>query len=240
MNIKNIMDRVFFILSVPKCVCCGEKLDYSQKAFCPKCYANFEDLKTRNCSHCSKILSKCSCSNEYLRGHFIKKVIKCFRYRVDSESNPGNSLIYSLKRDNRKDVLSVCADELTKAINNSIDDPKKYIITNVPRRKAAIVEFGIDHSELLAREIANRLGAKYISFLASKNRKEQKSLSREERLQNVKLEVKLDMDLTGKSVIIVDDIITSGASIGSCAAFLRSMGCKDIVAASLGIAYKDS
>lgn len=239
MNIREIKDRVLFALSVPKCICCNERLDYGQKAFCPKCSAEYEDFKTRNCSRCAKMLQECSCSNEYLRGHFVGKTVKSFRYLVRDDYKAANSLIFSMKKDNREDVLDICADEMIKSIKNSIPNPEDYIITNVPRRKAAIIEYGIDHSALLAEEVAKRLEAKYIPLLKSNSKKAQKSLEHSERMKNANFDLIKNIDLTGKSVIIVDDVITSGASMGSAAALIRSLGCKNIVAASLGIAYKD-
>lgn len=240
MNISEIKDRVLFTLSVPKCICCGERLDYGQKAFCLKCSLEFEEYKTRNCSKCAKVLQSCCCSNEYLRGHFVSKTLKCFRYMVREDSNASNSLIFSLKKDNRADVLDACADEMEKSIRNSIKDPENYIITNVPRRRSAIVEYGIDHSALLAKEVAKRVGAKYVCLLKSNAKKAQKSLERSERIKNVSFDLIKEIDLTGKGVIIVDDVITSGASMGSASALIRSLGCRNIVAACLGIAYKDS
>ena len=240
MNIKDVMDRVLYALSVPKCVCCGERLDYGQNAFCRKCSTEFDEFCTRNCSKCSKILNECHCSMDYLEGHFVKNIVKCYRYIGNQGTSPGNALIYSLKRDNRKDVLSFCADKMELAIANSVKSPEKVIFTNVPRRNSAIVEYGIDHSEILARELANRFNAEYCKILKSKAKIEQKSLDRSERLKNADFSIVDDIDLKGKDVIIVDDIITSGASMASAAALIRSMGCKNITAAALAIAYKDS
>ena len=92
----------------------------------------------------------------------------------------------------------------------------------------------------MAKEVAKSLGAKYISLLKSNSKKAQKSLEHSERMKNANFDLIKDVDLTGKGVIIIDDVITSGASMGCAAALIRSLGCKNIVAASLGIAYKDS
>lgn len=239
MNIKNIMDRVLFALSVPKCVCCKTRLDYGENALCLKCSAEFEQFKTRNCSRCARKLNMCSCSNDFLEAHYIKRTIKCFRYLNRNDATPGNALIYSLKRDNRSDVLKRCADELEYAIRNSISDPGGYIFTNVPRRKSAIIEHGIDHSELLARELAKRFDAEYISLLKSNAKKPQKSLETADRFKNADFYISKNIDLTGRAVILVDDIITSGASMSKAASLIRSLGSREINAASLAIAYKD-
>lgn len=239
MNIKNIMDRVLFALSVPKCVCCKTRLDYGENALCLKCSAEFEQFKTRNCSRCARKLNMCSCSNDFLEAHYIKRTIKCFRYLNRNDATPGNALIYSLKRDNRSDVLKRCADELEIAIRNSVPTPDSYVFTNVPRRKSAIIEHGIDHSELLARELAKRFDAEYISLLKSNAKKPQKSLETADRFKNADFYISKNIDLTGRAVILVDDIITSGASMSKAASLIRSLGSREINAVSLAIAYKD-
>ena len=239
MNIKEIMDRALFALSVPKCVCCGSRLNYGENALCPKCSAEFEDFKSRNCSKCARLLHKCDCSNAYLEGHYIKRVIKCYRYLDRDNAKPGNSLIYSLKRDNRSDVLDKCADELVAALRNSIENPEHYVITNIPRRHTAIVEYGIDQSELLAKAVAKRVGARYKSLLYSNAKAPQKSLERIERLKNAKFVLKCTRLPENSGVIIIDDIITTGASMGKAASLIRSLGVRNIVAACLAISYKD-
>ena len=240
MNINEFVDRALFALSVPKCICCRERLDYGQKAFCPKCSLEFEEFKTRNCSRCARILSECDCSNHALEGHFIKRVIKCYRYIGNDDTTPSNALIYSLKRDNRSDVLDRASDELLLALNNSVENLYEYVITNVPRRKSAIVKYGIDHSALLAEAVAKKSGAKYMALLSSNAKKAQKELIHTERKKNADFTIVKDIDLTSKKVIIVDDIITSGASMSNAATLIRSLGSKQIVAACLAIAYKDS
>jgi ComF family protein len=239
MNIKELMDRALFALSVPKCVCCGEILDYGQRAFCSSCQQNFEEFATRNCSRCARVLNECDCSNFFLETHFVKRVVKCYRYQSDNKNTPSARLIYSLKRDNRRDVLEVSTDLLLKALSNSLGDISDCIITNIPRRKSAIVEYGIDHSALLAENIAIKSGAEYISFFKSNAKHEQKSLDSLERRRNADFSLIKEIDLKGRRVIIVDDIITSGASMSNAATLIRSLGAKDIIAACLAIAYKE-
>lgn len=239
MNVRELMDRALFALSVPKCIGCGNHLDYRQKAFCPKCYDIFADHKYRNCSRCAKKLSECNCSNDFLSSHYIRHVIKCYRYSSNL-TTPSNKVIFSLKKDNRADVLELLTDELSKAILISIESPDEYIFTNIPRRKSAIIEYGIDHSEMLARSVAKRLGTSYVQLLRSTSKRAQKSLDIDERRKNASFNLVRSPDLTNKRVIIVDDIITSGASMVNAAMHIRSLGCKDITAACIAIAYKDS
>lgn len=240
MNIKELKDRALFALSVPKCVGCSKRLDYGQKAFCSKCYAEFVDFKERNCSRCAKKLSECSCSNSFLSSHYIDSVIKCYRYIQRGEIHPSSKIIFSLKRDNRRDVLDILCEELSSSIRNSVEAPEECIFTNIPRRRSAIIETGIDHSANLAMAVAKGFGAEYITLLKSESKHPQKSLDVAQRRKNANFKLVNECDLSGKRVIIVDDIITSGASMVNAAMLIRSLGCKKVTAACIAIAYKDT
>ena len=153
---------------------------------------------------------------------------------------PSNNLIYSLKRDNRKDVLEFLTKELCDAIKNSVDNPADIIFTNVPRRPESIRKYGMDHASLLAKFVAKHFSAQYYQPLISKSKHEQKHMSREERLKNASFRLKRrSKDLNGKTVILIDDIVTTGSSMGVCAMLLRALGAKQIIGAVISIAYKD-
>ena len=154
----------------------------------------------------------------------------------------GNKLIYSLKQDNRQDVIDFLADEISVSINKCIDkDLSTYVVTNVPRRKGAIVEFGYDHAERLAKAVADKLNIEYVQLLKSKSKKPQKSVYGQTRIENAKFEYKCEKDFTlkGKCVILIDDIVTTGASMTNCATLIRGLRPKKIIGACLGTAYKE-
>ena len=239
MTLKSIFRDILFYLSVPYCISCGERLNRHDVAFCPKCSLEFREIASRNCSVCNNILVHCSCSCDYLESLRVKRVVKVFRYNNRPENMTANRLIYSLKGDDRFDVTEYASDVLCEAIRNSFDTFDNVVITNVPRRKRAIVKFGYDHAARLARATARKLGAEYADLLRSRARAPQKAKREQERRINAKFCIKRRMDLTGKTVIIVDDVITTGSSVGACATLLRQMKPREIAAASLAIAYKD-
>ena len=242
MKIKELISRVLFYVTVPKCVMCKEKLDYTDRALCNKCLDVYRSHKKRNCPKCSRVLSECSCSYDSLETKGIKTLIKIFRYSKSENALPSNYLVYSLKQDNRKDVLSFLADELSAAIKISLkDDYSRCVITNVPRRDKAIVNFGYDHAKDLAKAVSKRLGIDYLEILKSDADRPQKSLHGDERKQNAKFDYKCNdnISLKGKTVILIDDIITTGASMINCALLIRKLKPRRIIGATLGTAYKE-
>ena len=136
MKIAEIWDRFLFLVSVPKCVHCKVPLDYGVPALCPACLDEYKAEKMRECSRCHKVLIECSCSNSYLESKGIKHLCKCFRYKAKRDDLRGNSLIYSLKHDYRRDTVDFLADEMVRAAKNSTHitgHPERTVITFVPR-----------------------------------------------------------------------------------------------------------
>ncbi len=92
----------------------------------------------------------------------------------------------------------------------------------------------------LALQLARRLGTLFqIPVLEAlevvPHATVQKSLTREERLQNAKKAYRCrpKVDLSGKRVLLVDDIITTGATVSACALLLLQAGAVDVTAAAI-------
>lgn len=228
-----------FYLTVPRCVGCNERLSVDDKALCKKCIPSHVILKGYECSRCFNTYDRCACVNKYLRNHHIKKLVKLFRYIPEKAGTPSNNLIYNLKRNNRRDVVNFIADELSKSIEFSVPKFKEYVITNIPRRKSAMKQYGYDHAAVLAKAIAKRLGIEYKKLLKSKAKRAQKKLTHTQRRENAKVIPNKTIDLKGKRILLLDDIVTTGSSMAVCADVLKSLKAKEIVGVAISIAYKD-
>ncbi len=240
MKFKEILTAIGFYLAVPKCVSCRERLSKDEDTLCKKCRIKYNQILFYDCSVCGKELNLCTCSTPYLKAHFIHKIIKRFRY-IPNEENAANMLIYSMKRENRSDVFNFLSRELCSSFENFKLNTEDFIITNVPRRRSAIKRYGYDHAAVLAKRIGKLLGIEYCSLLKSKNKKAQKqNHGKEERLKNTNFKYKRHIpDVKRKRIILVDDIITTGISMGAAATLIHGLGAKEIIAACIAIAYKD-
>lgn len=107
------------------------------------------------------------------------------------------------------------------------------IITPVPMYKLKKYERGYNQTELIAKELAKKLdikiGSKYL--IKNKNTKVQSTLSKMQREQNVKgaFTVKFKEEINGKSIILLDDIYTTGSTVNECAKMLKRAGAKEIL-----------
>ena len=172
----------------------------------------------------------------------VPKLIKLFRYKPSSDPNErvaANQLIYNIKRVKRRDLLDFISDEMICAINKSISTDN-LVVTNVPRKPGRVLKYGFDHSEEIAKAISVKLGIKYVKLLKSKLKAAQKKLYGDERIRNAKFDyLKRSADVAGKRVLLIDDIVTTGASMGACAVLIRGLGAREVIGACMGITYRD-
>lgn len=120
-------------------------------------------------------------------------------------------------------------------INNkeAIDFFKKadYVIP-VPIHKKRYKERGYNQCNLVAKRISSILNVKYLpnTLLKNKNTLPQSSLNSLGRIENIKeaFSVRKDVDFNGKTVILFDDIYTTGSTVEECCKQLKILGCRAI------------
>lgn len=110
-------------------------------------------------------------------------------------------------------------------------------ITWVPVTRRRLGERGFDQCELLAREVGKNLGVEVVSALEKvRDTKQQARItSSSARQANVTgaYAAREGIDLTGKQVVLVDDVVTSGATMAECAACLRIAGAENVIGLTL-------
>lgn len=121
------------------------------------------------------------------------------------------------------DFLSKCIDE------NAISCD---YITWVPLSRKRLRRRGYDQARLLAEDVAQRQKLSCMPMLRKirDNRAQSSIGNAEKRRQNVKnvYEVLPDVDIRGKHILLVDDIVTTGATLSACAAELKKTGAGQI------------
>ena len=71
------------------------------------------------------------------------------------------------------------------------------------------------------------------NFAKERNTKAQHTLSKDERSYNLKGAFKFDGDLSGKSVLIIDDLITTGNTVKEMAKVLEKANVKEVTALAI-------
>ena len=100
-------------------------------------------------------------------------------------------------------------------------------LTWVPGRRKDIARRGFDHAEVLARTLARAIGVPALGLLARKvDRPDQTELGAVARRAN--LEGAFAAERAPGRVALVDDLVTTGATAGACAAALRGAGAVEV------------
>lgn len=217
MNIfQNIKRFISYLLFPERCLSCGSP-------------------NTTLCHHCKK----------YLQEKFNPVVVKtqnkelscvsCFVYEGTIRN-----IIHSFKFQNQKSASTILSEFLTIAIQNELKSKKFDIITFVPNYKCLSYTREYNQSEILSEEISNRLGIPIKKCLTKikKNRKQHK-LSFSERQENVKGVYSSTEDLKNKTILLCDDIITTGATLSECVKELKKSGANVICATVAHTVLKD-
>lgn len=127
-------------------------------------------------------------------------------------------------------------------VEKLIGFPKIDVITCVPLTKFSLFRRGYNPSELIARRVAYRTDTPKVGAIVRVKRgKPQKGLTKREREKNVSgaFKIKDRKKIKGKSVLLIDDVLTTGATADEIAKILRSAGAREIfVATAASVEYK--
>ena len=231
-----------------KCAACSELMSYDRdaEAFCAECRAKWEMAKVEECKRCGKAVCECVCMARALEASGALCHHKLVKYSLKSPV-VHHTIMYIKKNKNHR-VTDFLASQLCAVLLADEDLPKldaeNCVVAYVPRSRSAVIEYGHDQSELLAKAIANKMGVYFAPALKRKRRwaVAQKKLNAKQRAQNVKKMFELDSNcknlIDQKIVLLVDDIVTTGASMGVCASVLIRSGVRLVIC--LSVAYTPS
>ncbi len=243
MTDMRILTELFF---PPKCAACGDLLDWSQKrkgAFCKGCYAVFQSEKKATCGICALPVDQCLCMTEAMQKAGGEGLCKAVYYLHGNAASIQNRIIFFIKRNRTKRVFRCLAEELSPRLSALLSDPvmaeSSVIITFVPRRRQPYLEFGVDQAKELAKEIGVSLALPTVAVFAQsrRHRKPQKHLNVRDRFREVKkaYRLKTSAEVAGKTVVLVDDMVTTGATMAACIRLLKQAGAKHVICVSVAL-----
>ncbi len=164
-------------------------------------------------------------------------------YTPGKKRSPENELIFKLKDFPDKKVIDFVALEFAAIVNEDIPfitpggvRHKDALITWIPRRRASVREYGFDHMELTAKALSEKLSIPAVSLIKRLPMAyEQKKLNRKERRHNAErtMSVIADGCLDGKVILLIDDIVTTGASLSAASKLLLDAGAEQVMPVAL-------
>ena len=202
---------------------CGRCLDDirpNPRPWCRRCGRSV-DFADALCRECRKMPGRHFKRNysAYLYDGALKECIHKFKYGgISRLSGLFSSLLIDFIKDNP---------EILKDID---------LLVPVPLGKNRLRERGYNQSSMLTRPISEEFGVLSVDALAKKkSTPPQSELKRESRLINLKgaFEMRPDISVNGKNILIIDDVFTTGSTINECASVLKDAGAGRIYSLTL-------
>ena len=232
MKFTYLLRRLFI---TKKCVLCKEPISYdTSEPFCDECIAHWKALTEIKCHKCGYKRNECSCLPNQIRQFSKYGAAWCVFYEGKTYSAI-NNLVFRLKREYNKDMIDFCATQMAKSIKLLCSrhglNYKEYIITYAPRRKKGKIKYGFDQSKKLAYAISKILGIEVENCIINEGQDEQKGLSKELRRENAQksYSVYKKSQIKDKKYFLVDDIMTTGSTLKTCAHMLLNLGANDVI-----------
>ena len=240
----NILFRLRELVYPAKCVSCGELLTDGDEVLCRTCYDSYENAKHDVCSRCLQPRCRCTCPSFSLGRAGLRRLIKLYKYQPSEGDLPENRILYALKQKHLQSVFDFLGRDLAEAIGEALTPREKEsaILLPCPRSDRAKRKNGYDHTVELCRSVARFTGFPVSTALKrKKGGGMQKNLSAEDRKRNVenRFFVSDPSEITGKTVILVDDLTTSGATILACRRAVKQAGAARVFPAVLAVSGRD-
>lgn len=234
-NLRKLNDLLFPEI----CPLCGRPVEPGRRGvFCHHCTVKWESAKAAaRMDHFGAIPSlEFESDNE----RFGKAAFLAF-YEHDDYDSAVDTLIFKLKQSPTSAVTNFVAEEyigMLRTILPEIFEPcmrENIIVTWIPRRPESVKTYGFDHMKLVCESFASKCGYECEQLIFRRHGSaEQKSLGSHKRLENVEKNLySANKDLSGKTIILLDDLITTGSSMKVGCELLCGNGAKMILSASL-------
>ncbi len=223
--------RTFF---PPACPLCGSTFpkDHSD-LFCAECSSGFHPLSKAKCPICSLPFAGES-NSSHLCGRCTKKrPLYTKVYAVGLYEQNLRRAIHQFKFNGKVGLDRPLGKLLERTIANNLN---LDLVVPVPLSGKRLQQRSYNQSLLLAREVARIRKLPVASDLLHKvlDTKSQQGLSAREREQNLRGAFKLGGEVENKIVLLVDDVMTTGATVSACSRVLLDGGAAAVYIAVIG------
>ena len=240
MGIYHVYDKAMDLIFPPRCMVCLDIVLFdAPRWFCAECGGLLAAAGEDVCIRCGAPADggtgagSCDCKgHDFLDGNRALLLYDDIAKR----------LIYNFKYYNHPEI----ARGLGAYMEGKVDlDYFKGAdcLTYVPAHRSRYIKRGYNQAYLLARQISRLTGVRLTGLLErKKDTKPQSILDHASRVNNLKeaFVLKSKHDIYKKSIIIIDDIYTTGATLEACAEALKAGGAARAAGYTLAVALKNT
>jgi len=188
---------------------------------CEACEADLPRVPRSRCAVCALPLAAGAvCGACLMRPPRFDRVAAALAYRF-----PADALIRAFKYGGRLALAQPLGEMLARSVERDVD-----AIVPMPLARGRLAERGFNQALELARVVARRTGIPLIPSACRKvlETPPQAALPWDERARNVRRAFVCDVDFNGRRIAVVDDVLTTGATLNELARVLRKAGAREV------------
>ncbi len=235
---------VFQFVLPPQCPCCGKFLEENQQGFCSTCLSEIHWIRPPFCSICGTPFISgeiqnhpCSACTIHRRYFTIARALGAFEGSLQAA-------IHRWKYEGKTHLTPFFAEWIAGGLNRYWELNSLDLLIPVPLHPQRLRERGFNQGLLLVKELSRRTGIPYLRTILKKKKPTlpQVNLSGVERERGLRgtFHVIEKQELSGKSVLLVDDVYTTGATVNECSKVLLRGGAKKVDVLTLAHAVRRS
>lgn len=222
-EIKNLMSLIY----PETCIICSNVLSTSENHMCFSCSLEMPYYDDE-------------VESMYKKFWGITSIDSCTSLFIYTKANKTQSLLKTIKYKRNEDLAVILGKELGSKISTKFPKQKIDYLLPVPLHKKKLKLRGFNQSEAIAIGIAQLLQIKVLknTVIRIKNTRTQTRLDRVERWENVEevFSVINKKEISGKRIALIDDVLTTGATLGNLALLLRKYHAREIHIFTLAVA----
>ncbi len=237
-----LRSTLFQFFLPPQCLCCERFLEESQQGFCPSCLSGIYWIEPPFCSICGYPFLSQETSSHPCGACVTHKKYFTMARALGSYEGPLQEAIHRWKYKGKANLTPFFAEWMAEGLKRYWAPNSFDLLIPVPLHPQRLRERGFNQSLLLVKELSHRSGIPYRKTLLQKIKPTlpQVALSGPEREKGIRgaFQVIEREELKGKSVLLVDDVYTTGATVNECSKTLLREGAQRVDVLTLGHAVK--
>lgn len=239
-----LIERLLQFFLPPQCHCCEKFLEEQEKGICPDCLLKIRWIEPPFCSVCgtpfiSKEMGSHPCGACLTKRNYFTMARALGYYEGSLQE-----AIHQWKYERKITLSPIFGEWMAEGLNRFGDSTPIDLLIPVPLHRQRLRERGFNQALLLVRELSRRTGIPYRKRLLQKKKPTipQVNLGGREREKGVRgsFHILEKRELEGKSILLVDDVYTTGATVNECSRVLLAGGAVRVDVLTLARAVKIS
>lgn len=233
-DFSDALKTISYAIVTKRCELCGEVVEFDE-SLCDDC-KSAQKIVSPRCVHCGCAKDDCNCKkhkNEY------KQVAAAYYYNSSIIR-----AVHNFKDLNMPFLSNRFSDDMLGVIDELYSSIDFDCITFVPLRRFRELKRGYNQSQLIAKHLSKAMHIKCIPLL---KKVRYTGVQHNKTAKQRKVDVfgaydvsdKFKNFINGKTILLVDDVKTTGSTLNECAKMLNIYGAKEVYAISFALTKKE-